>query len=259
MKHLKLLMLAIITLVVAWVTYASTVIYSPTGNEINLANKIHDYRTNLGLPFYFGNDRINAVAQNYAKKMAGNWFLSDIERDGTTPADRLLAWGFVSIEAWEAVMRLQWTSCPTSAMEMLISSANELLTSTEFDTMWVGNYGDYRVFLVGIDDYLHRTQTMPICDWAIEANSFPNRIALWKTGCFIEWIDPFQYPITMTIPSTRTPSIVPIKDKPVFAPVKTPVVKAKALMVWKVTEAKFLENLNRIYGKKLNGKKLYLK
>jgi hypothetical protein len=247
MKNTKRLLVIFAAALITWITNADTASLRNEGGayEAILSDLVTNYRLWLKLPRYEASEKLEDIAEAYAKEMAENKFFSHTEVDWTNPANRASIWWYKSIEIWENIAHNFFTSTqPEEIFKWWISSPwhELLLRSTNYNEVWYGYRSWYRVMMVWLNQKLQMISSYEQCDRAIKENTAEYRFENRRPECLIEWVD--SIPSTITIKKT-----IPVKTTTVVKP----------LMVWKVTEAQFLINMNKIYSKYLNGKKLYLK
>lgn len=261
MKHLKLLMLAIATLVIAWSVFASdrggvftNSDWTSDGSiQSEMADSLNNYRESLGIARLQSSDLLDKAANKYACRMATNNFFGHIQPNGDGPFERVDAMWMDFDPIGENILyaptaRFNGTPWENSlALRKTSAEHNSNMTQASWNEAGFGYCSWYRVQIFVVNAYTKYVTEHPtfVCPYNTEKNLPYVMFMENRSRC---------YPAP-TVDTSSTNATIVNKTTPVVKPT----IKAKVLMVWNVTEAKFLANLNKIYGKKLNGKKLYLK
>ena len=267
MKHLKLLMLAIVTTIIAWVTYASAprggVFTNPDGTSDNwvqaeMHEALNNYRESLWVPKLIWNSTLTKTANKYACRMAANNFFGHVQPNGDDPFKRADAMWYFSDPVWENILyapagRNNWTP-GENTLALRKSSPSHLSTMTQAGRtdVWMWYCSWYRVQMFGVNEDQLKMRTMPMCSYGIMENSIDVRLKqgrTWPNDCIQEGE---AYTKVNQVPTKREDLPVikkAMKDIPTTATTTSLTKKQQALLV----------RLNKLYLKQLGWKKLYIK
>lgn len=256
MKNIKRLLAIIAMALMVWTAWVmaysrnantTAAYYTPSNNGIvraEMQSSLSYFRIDNNLQKLETNEKLMKTAYDYACEMAATQRFSHYQLNGDGPAERARANWYSSLGIGENIYsNTNRTTTAMTALNARIASPWHLanMMDPDWNEVWVWYCSWYRVQLFWENEFINFTKTAPVCENAIEENSFKYRFENHRTACIPVWY-------------TSMPAPTPI---PLSAMYRTPAQIAATPVT--SLQQKLVDKLNKLYSRVWNGKKLYLK